>query len=396
MRLLLHQSVTDLRHLRPLLLAWLATLAARTFLLAYPLDGLIADPFEVIRRWPLEFPHLAVWVASVGLAVVIGVRLVQSDSPSRSTAFWLTRPIAGRTMVVAKFATAVCILVLPPIAVDVAVLAANGLPADVLYTAAWQGLLEHLVLVGPVLALAAVSADAGGFALAGLAVFAGGLASLVVVGTFVGRGTPPGPDEQWSPLAEIVIVAASGVVVTSVQYLGRSRRVSAALAGAAVLLWGIAFFSGPTPLAAETRLDAAQPVRLRAIPGSTAVVDGIHVRVLRSHCSGGACEVAVRESRAALFGRSRPWGEAAPSLAYYLVNPATEVRLRTSGSLAVPVISPLVPGSHLFATWRRLRFRPVAAWADSRTLADSWLVPVLRERVGPAAPEMGSVPGGER
>jgi hypothetical protein len=199
-------------------------------------------------------------------------------------------------------------------------------------------------------------------------------------------------------LAEIVIVAASGVVVTSVQYLGRSRRLSAALVGAAVVLWALTLFSGPSSLPVESREGGAPSdgMRVRAVPGSSAVSNGVRIHVVESQCGDGACELVVREVQAIFQvprGRRVEW-PLWPR--YQLITPASAVGLQPAGRNEVRVAGPLVPGNHLLVTWRRLRFRPVAAWADSRTLAESWLVPVLRERVGPATPEIGAIRGVER
>ncbi|MCP5523433.1 MAG: hypothetical protein H7A46_18000 [Verrucomicrobiales bacterium] len=100
---LLHQLRTDLRHQRPWLIAFWATLPVQVLV-----AGLATPYFEV--RTSLEVGLL---LLQAFLAIVVIVRAVHADAFVGDTLFWKTRPVTPRTLLLAKSLLVLLGLLLP-------------------------------------------------------------------------------------------------------------------------------------------------------------------------------------------------------------------------------------------------------------------------------------------
>jgi len=287
MRLVLHQSFKDLRQHRRLVLAWVIVLALRATVVVYPFDVQV----PALAESAISGVYLALNIVMLALSVVLAVLVVQADPGAGTTAFWLTRPIGRPAMAAVKVLTVLALCAALPVVVDVLVLTAHRLPlADVL-RAAEQGTVERLALVVPAMALAAVTADLAGVALAGLGALAGLFASVVLV-TLLWAGNQARPAYESALLLEAGLVIAAGLLVVTLQYLRRSRRDSVALIAVALVasgllmrFWTVDFFS--TGRAADASLIAASDVRLEGVPeiagvrrregGTEVIVSGVVV-----------------------------------------------------------------------------------------------------------------------
>jgi hypothetical protein len=384
MRLLLHQSRKDLRALRPLVGPLVMVLAARSVLLAFPFDagleGPLADERAAVNIWHMFIGfrvYLVLSMAYVALAVVTAVQLVQSDSPVTGTAFWVTRPISRLSMWTSKLFTAAAMLVALPVLADIAVLTANGIPLRDLVTAAWQGAIEQLALVVPPFALAALTADLAGFALASLGLLVGGTVASMFAFSFIGvNRAPRGTAGPEGFLAALIVAIVAALVISAVQFVTRDRRRSVLLVVLALLLFGVTAAVWPgtadTPVPVAAGFVSGPP--LAAVPGATSRIDGRQLRVVRTSCQRDSCLVVVREARANFASD----GRVPVSVAYDIVDAHTGSVLHGRPTLDVDAASFLATAGHLRVTWRRMRFSPPPGVVlDAGSLAAASLVPML-------------------
>jgi hypothetical protein len=229
MSVVLHQSLKDARQHRWLLLAWLGVIVFRAALVAFPCDVRV----RAVAPSGLANLYFALGIAALALPVVLSVLVVQGDPGDGTTAFWLTRPIGRGAMAVSKLVTVLALCVAAPILLDVAVLAANGLPLEDVRQAVAHGLIERLALLLPTLALAAVTRDLAGFALAALA----GLAAMYILllAALLSERAVSIPQYESSFLVNLVLGVVVGVTILLVQYRRRERRWSIGLAAAALI-----------------------------------------------------------------------------------------------------------------------------------------------------------------
>ncbi len=71
------------------------------------------------------------------LGLMLTVSVVQADSPTRSNAFWTTRPFAPWAVLVAKLVFAAVVIVGPPLLGQIAALHANGVVTEDLPRMVW-------------------------------------------------------------------------------------------------------------------------------------------------------------------------------------------------------------------------------------------------------------------
>lgn len=115
MKLVLHLVRTDLRRLAAWLLLWAVVLIGMdvlgfAVLASHPIFA--SYPFSPWRDYELV-RNVLVFAEAV-IAFVFVVLLVQGDRVSGTRAFWMTRPIAGRTLLLAKCIAAFVILLVIP------------------------------------------------------------------------------------------------------------------------------------------------------------------------------------------------------------------------------------------------------------------------------------------
>lgn len=140
MRVILHQAFKDARMLRGILAAWVLVLLAFHAVVIYAVHASALDSRTLSRMSVVE---MAFAVLGTTAFIVIAGMLVQSDSPSSTTAFWLTRAMSAHAMLASKLLFAFVVLVAFPILLDaidfvVAGVDVRWLPLSVPFQLAWM------------------------------------------------------------------------------------------------------------------------------------------------------------------------------------------------------------------------------------------------------------------
>ena len=269
MNLALHIFKKDVRHLRGLLAAWALLVVLQAGLGG---SGLAASADNM--AWEVAFGIIGMLVPMLqALLVFVLVPLLVHDEPLvGTTAFWFTRPIARTDLFKAKALFCGGLLVLAPLAVELAVLAANGATVRQLALAAPEILLGRLELLLMVAALAVLTSSFARFILwAALALVVFMVVSAVgyIVALFMNPAAVMRMAQEPSLMASRQIAAGvAGVVLSAAvvahQYLRRRTAVSAglwvaslALALALPPLWPFDFMRAAVDPAAATGYDAA-------------------------------------------------------------------------------------------------------------------------------------------
>jgi len=158
----------DLIRLKILILAWLLLVLAQSAL-GIGGSNLAAEFLE----FQMFLPLLAKLISSLqGLMIIVIVPLIIQDDPlAGTTAFWFTRPISRKGLLVTKSCTALFLLVIPPLIAELFVLAANGATAWHLLLAAPEIVIEKLAFIVPFVILAAITPRFSRYALVGIIVF---------------------------------------------------------------------------------------------------------------------------------------------------------------------------------------------------------------------------------
>jgi hypothetical protein len=300
MRLIIHQALKDVRLLRWLLAGWLLVLllyhglALATLLIpgSVVLARATGESYANLRTGLPALNMVLSWLA-VAAFVVLCASLVQADSPARSTAFWLTRPVSGRTIVASKLLLALVVLVLLPLALDGLdlLVAGHGGP-QWRWSSAWLSLAWSLVMqllwLLPLLAIAAVTDGLAQFVL--IVIFevlaCAALSSLLAS---VARSWLPWlVPYRGLPIALVPAVLFAAAVVLAHAYLTRRHTRSVVMVaiapvflGAVFLFWPWWSFRSQAPVrpSGRPRLDAASitvgvdPAGWRVVPRADGQVD---------------------------------------------------------------------------------------------------------------------------
>jgi hypothetical protein len=161
-----HIAWKDLRQHDAWFGVYLVVVLLRALLIGSGIDAAVRD------RSVLESMGLAYQMLSglhLALIVTLAVQIVHGDRLVGTTAFWLTRAVARRSLLASKLALAFVFVVAVPVLLDVLVIVRHGLSwIDALGAAAEGALLRAGVLL-PLMALAAVTADLAVFVVSGIA-----------------------------------------------------------------------------------------------------------------------------------------------------------------------------------------------------------------------------------
>jgi hypothetical protein len=163
MNMVTHILKKDIHRTRILLAAWLALLALQFVLLAIridPSDQAMESMYNTISRLQPFLQTL--------LLIVIVPMAIQEEPLVGTTAFWFTRPISRADLLKSKTWFALLVLTLPPLAMDLIFLAANGATSHDIGLAAPEILMDQLALILCVGALAAVTLNFGRLAVVGV------------------------------------------------------------------------------------------------------------------------------------------------------------------------------------------------------------------------------------
>lgn len=289
MKPLLHLVRTDLRRLS----GWLLLLAA----VCVAMDVL---GFVVLASQPavLTAP-LSSWVeyramrdALLGVEAMVAfalvVVLVQADRVAGTRAFWMTRPISGATLLLAKGITAVLVLVVLPSLISLPWWVWCGFGAHEIGLGVGAFATEAAAIAVPTAFVASLMDSVSRAWLWGLIVVP--LAAvLFLFALFHGNvgGLPPDAAQLAAmapirlPMMEVVFVFVTFAAVTAAQYVSRAGRVAGTVFGSGVLLCLAAWhvnFGWFTPFATHDAADAAA-VQVRYLNSDAQRVSPNEVRV---------------------------------------------------------------------------------------------------------------------
>ena len=244
MHLIIHHLKKDFHALRLLLLLWFILLLVNSLLIRSGLDVSITSEqgIEV-----LSTAYVLLYVLQQILQIVIVCQLVQVDAPAGTTAFWLTRPISRKELLLTKSLFILLVLVVPSLIAEVIVLQINGISVSQTLSVLLQEIIlqSAFFLVPPMLVAALTPslsrlvvtgvASATGFFLIHYAV----LASVMSFGTASRRRMNAVFPGQWptilstKPSAMVVsaiLTAGLGGTLIIYQYLKRKTLNSGAAA----------------------------------------------------------------------------------------------------------------------------------------------------------------------
>ena len=168
----------DFIRLKLILLVWLLLIVGQSTL---GMGGMkiAADTFE----FQMILPMLT-WLLNAlqGMLILVLVPLViHEDAFVGTTAFWFTRPISRKAMLVTKLVFIFLLLVALPLAAELTVLAANGVNGHHVLLAVPEILLEKIAYITPFLLLAVLTPKISRYALVGVGIFAGYMLFSVVM-----------------------------------------------------------------------------------------------------------------------------------------------------------------------------------------------------------------------
>ena len=132
MNLVMNCLKKDLRYLRHLLVLWFVLLLVNSLLMRSGLDRIITsdEGIEVLAS-----AYVLLYILQQILQIVIICQLVQADSVAGTTAFWLTRPISRKELLLSKLLFVLLILVLPSLLAEAIVFWINGIPPSLVLSA---------------------------------------------------------------------------------------------------------------------------------------------------------------------------------------------------------------------------------------------------------------------
>jgi hypothetical protein len=169
MNIITHVFKKDVIRLKYLMLVWLLLIIVQ---LALGIFGqkLAAEVFELQIFLPLLM-KLTGFLQGLMMIVVIPL-IIQDDSVVGTTAFWYTRPILRKELLLSKSLAMLTVLILPLLAAELFVLGANGASGYHLALAVPEVIIEKLAFITPFVILAAVTPKLSRYALVGVIVFA--------------------------------------------------------------------------------------------------------------------------------------------------------------------------------------------------------------------------------
>ena len=241
MQLVIHHLKKDVRYLHFLLVLWFVLLLVNSLLIRSGLDRFIVsdEGVEVLAT-----AYVLLYVLQQILQIVIICQLVQADALAGTTAFWLTRPISRKELLLSKSLFVLLILVLPSLIAEAIVLRLNGISvSQMLSVLPQEVMLQSALFLVPTMLVAALTPNLPRLVVTGLAsvtafllIHYAVLASAMTFGVGSRRrlvGVSPG---QWPTIfpanpsgmmvAAILMVGLGGMVIVY-QYLKRKTVTSA-------------------------------------------------------------------------------------------------------------------------------------------------------------------------
>ena len=226
MNLILHIVRKDFRHLRFYLAGWLGLV-----ILMLIITG-IGPHLQERTQVLLFFLGPLLPVAKIFLLALIVSSLVQNDTLVGSTAFWLSRPVSGGTLLVTKTLFLVLTVILPTLVAEAVFLCTHGVTGHDLLRSLPENLFWQLLTIAVVMIPASLTRNLPRmFLLSFLFFFASvcsyGMVYLVLRNLRYERGFFPPLSLQtssWIGLCLCFLVVAGAVI--GHQYIARRTRIS--------------------------------------------------------------------------------------------------------------------------------------------------------------------------
>ena len=276
MKLILHMIKKDFRHLRLFLFVWWGLLISRTALIASTLFGQIEEEHTFFSQYWLEMSVHSLGSLTFLFLFPLVLRLVLSDTPVGSSAFWMSRPISGSRLLLCKSLFLVLTVIIPILLAEVWLLLSQGVTQiDVLRSVPQIILLN---LVGPALFMMITVVNPGRNQETE-SPWPGTIATLSLIWIIVSLNNVLDLTyETLSTSRSIVLIlfllAIAGFVIAD-QYSNRRSRLSANIATFGILLCGFVVQVWPWDfVAAAQRPD-------RSVMDPQHVTAGIETRSLR-------------------------------------------------------------------------------------------------------------------
>ncbi len=159
------------------------------------------------------------YMVLVGLAIFISAVVVQADSPSRSDAFWASRPLHPLAVLMAKGATLGVFLLGIPLVAEAIVLSEHAVSPVAMVPMLAESVIAQGGFVVAAATLAALTANLSAFVMAGLGA---GVAGAAVIGVI--NNIDSDAFETLAPVEVLAPVLALGVAVLAYQYSSRNLR----------------------------------------------------------------------------------------------------------------------------------------------------------------------------
>lgn len=177
MNLIWHMAMKDARRMWPPVVLWLLLLTGLHYTDWAVTHAAPDDAFWLMRA---KFFHYLFLVTHVLTVYVLTAALAVEDPPFGSTTFWLTRPVSGAHLLVAKVVACVLLFLVLPVLVSLPWFVAGSTDASG-WLAAIGGLLHGQVwVVVPALVIAAFTGTLGKFLAATVGVILTGVVALLL------------------------------------------------------------------------------------------------------------------------------------------------------------------------------------------------------------------------
>lgn len=235
----LHILRKDFRHLRWLVLLWIAILVLRVTLSAIG-AATAGETFAaaVVFR---ELSGLLSVLQTITLALLVA-RVVHDEALVGWNAFWLTRPYSSRALLTAKLLFMASVLVLVPLIADVVTMSMFHAGAYQQLVAAPSFLSSHLSWTLALCAVAVLTPSFATFTLTLIGVFVGGAATILLMisvafafGLVADAIDTPTLSDPTPGVVSVVIFISSALAVVVYQYRHRRRRIATAMACAGLM-----------------------------------------------------------------------------------------------------------------------------------------------------------------
>ena len=245
----------DLIRLKYVFLVWLVLILAQS---ALGIGGhiLAAEIFEFQMLLPL-LTKLIGFLQGLMMIVIIPL-VIQDDSIVGTTAFWFTRPISRKGLLLSKACSILTVLVLPLLVAELFVLAANGASGYHLLLAVPEVVIEKLAYIIPFVILASVTTKFSRYALVGIIVVAIVVVVLILIsvagmifpvirqlGNQLGNAKMykiASLEASYYVVKRLYIIMIGSLLVTHQFMTRRTARTVKLLVTAYIVMWGLTNF----------------------------------------------------------------------------------------------------------------------------------------------------------